>query len=358
MQAEIVTGKMEASSVMQKTPVETVKSILNRIGVDFAEGLPKETYVTALKDAFCGSSQWILKMIPGNCLEFLLQIWEKPRVEMDMQGWDYLEYLKIFGLAAYQKGNPVSGEPNVIYCIPEMKDQFDFLLKSRKSRALMEQYEQWEKIITGLMYYYGIAEMTALHDSFMRITQRMISYEEFVTFVKCRCSLWPFGVLLRDMNQGNEYYQYVNVENAEMLLMYIRQHSDLPYKYVGKEDLFYISEAAGIDNRWKGVSELGNLLLDELNLNYYRATVLVKTLLLMIQNSCEWEDLKEKMDVLSLPEGEAGDRIYSAVRLLYENVPIYELKGHSRSEYERMFRQKQWKKKKEMFTIINGKKNE
>ena len=32
MQADIVLGDMEASSVMQKTPVETVKSILSRIG--------------------------------------------------------------------------------------------------------------------------------------------------------------------------------------------------------------------------------------------------------------------------------------------------------------------------------------
>lgn len=358
MQADIVQGDMEASSVMQKTPVETVKSILSRIGVEFEEGLPKETYIAALKEEFCNNSEWILKMIPRHFLEFLLSIWEKTEIEVSLEEWDYLEYLKIFGLVTFKKGNPITDEPNLIYCIPEMRDRFYFLLKSRKSRALMEQYEEWEKIICGLMYYYGMVEVTVLHENFMRVTKRVISYGEFLIFVKCRCSLWAFGVLLRDVQRQKDYYQCVNVENPEMLLMYIQQHNDLSYKNIGKEDLFYISEAAGIDNRWPGVSELGTFMLDEMHMNYYRATVMVKTLLLMIQNGCEWGDLKEKMAVLPFDSPDMEEKVYDIVKVLYESAPLYELKGYSRKEYEKMFRQKQLKKKREMFTIINGRKRE
>lgn len=358
MQADIVQGDMEASSVMQKTPVETVKSILSRIGVEFEEELPKETYIAALKEEFCNNSEWILKMIPRHFLEFLLSIWEKTEIEVSLEEWDYLEYLKIFGLVTFKKGNPITDEPNLIYCIPEMRDRFYFLLKSRKSRALMEQYEEWEKIICGLMYYYGMVEVTVLHENFMRVTKRVISYGEFLIFVKCRCSLWAFGVLLRDVQRQKDYYQCVNVENPEMLLMYIQQHNDLSYKNIGKEDLFYISEAAGIDNRWPGVSELGTFMLDEMHMNYYRATVMVKTLLLMIQNGCEWGDLKEKMAVLPFDSPDMEEKVYDIVKVLYESAPLYELKGYSRKEYEKMFRQKQLKKKREMFTIINGRKRE
>lgn len=358
MRADIVQGDMEASSVMQKTPVETVKSILSRIGVEFEEGLPKETYIAALKEEFCNNSEWILKMIPRHFLEFLLSIWEKTEIEVSLEEWDYLEYLKIFGLVTFKKGNPITDEPNLIYCIPEMRDRFYFLLKSRKSRALMEQYEEWEKIICGLMYYYGMVEVTVLHENFMRVTKRVISYGEFLIFVKCRCSLWAFGVLLRDVQRQKDYYQCVNVENPEMLLMYIQQHNDLSYKNIGKEDLFYISEAAGIDNRWPGVSELGTFMLDEMHMNYYRATVMVKTLLLMIQNGCEWGDLKEKMAVLPFDSPDMEEKVYDIVKVLYESAPLYELKGYSRKEYEKMFRQKQLKKKREMFTIINGRKRE
>ena len=150
----------------------------------------------------------------------------------------------------------------------------------------------------------------------------------------------------------------MHVENPEILLMYIQQYKDLPYKTIEKEDLFYVSEAAGIDNRWKGISVLGTLFLDEMQMNYYRATVMVKTLLLMIQNGCEWSDLKEKMAVLPFESDEVRENVYDAVKLLYENAPLYELKGYSRKEYEKMFRQKQLKKKREMFTIINGRKRD
>ena len=99
-------------------------------------------------------------------------------------------------------------------------------------------------------------------------------------------------------------------------------------------------------------------MLDEMHMNYYRATVMVKTLLLMIQNGCEWGDLKEKMAVLPFDSPDMEDKVYDIVKVLYESAPLYELKGYSRKEYEKMFRQKQLKKKREMFTIINGRKRE
>ena len=62
--------------------------------------------------------------------------------------------------------------------------------------------------------------------------------------------------------------------------------------------MFYISESGGLDNRWKGVGEIGKILLDEMNMDYYHATVMVKMLVIMIQNSCEWKELQGKLAVL------------------------------------------------------------
>lgn len=354
--ANIVRSDMEASAAMQTTSAETIKSILNRMGVGFEEGLPKEVYLSALKEEFCSDREWILRIFPRPMLDFLLKTWENEQLDVQEEDWDYLQYLKIFGLAAFKKGNPITKEPNEIYCIQEMRDQFYFLLKSRKSSRKMLQYEEWEKIICGLLYYYGMIETTILHEIFMRVTRQMIAYEEFLLFLKSRCSLWPFGLLLKDTRGEKEYFQYVNVDNPELLLMYIREHRDLLYKNIEKEDLFYVCDAAGIDNRWRGVTELGSLFLDEIHMDYYPATVMIKTLLVMVQNSCEWEELKEKLKILSTGSEAVAERVKEAARLLYEHVPVYELKGYSRAEYEKIFRQKQLKKKKEMFKIIKGKK--
>ncbi len=354
--ANIIRNDMEASAIMQTTSVETIKSILNRMGVDFEESLPKEVYISALKEAFCSESEWILRILPRPMLDFLLKVWENEELNIEEEDWDYLQYLKIFGLAAFKKGNPITKEPNEIYCIQEMRDRFYFLLKSRKSGRKMDQYEEWEKIICGLLYYYGMIETVVLHEVFMRVTRQMIAYEEFLLFLKSRCSLWSFGMLLKDTKGEKEYFQYVNVDNPELLLMYIREHRDLPYKTIEKEDLFYVYNAAGIDNRWRGVTELGTLFLDEIHMDYYPATVMIKTLLVMVQNSCEWEELKEKLKILSTESEIMAEKVKEAARLLYDHVPVYELKGYSRTEYEKIYRQKQLKKKKEMFKIIKGKK--
>ena len=62
--------------------------------------------------------------------------------------------------------------------------------------------------------------------------------------------MWAFGAILKDFTGKNEYFQYLSVENADLLLTYIREHEELPYKPVKIEDLIYVSDAAGIDNRW------------------------------------------------------------------------------------------------------------
>lgn len=243
-------------------------------------------------------------------------------------------------------GNPVTDEPNRLIVVEEMKDNFYFLLKSRKNRKLLSVYDEWEKIITGFMYYYGFIETRTLYSLFLKVSKKVISYEDFLLFIKCRTSLWPFGAILKDTFEKNEYFQYLNVENPDMLLEYVRQHENLPYKPIKLEDLIYISDAAGIDNRWRGVSELGNLFIDKMGLNYYRATVLVRTLLIMIKNGSSYEKLQEKVSILSFENAQIREEVQQAVRQIFENVPVFEYKGYSRAEYKRLSYQKQLKKEK------------
>lgn len=353
-EARVSISSLEAETIMKSTPVQTVKSILGRIGIEYAEGLPKEAYISAFKEEFCSEPKWVLLMLPKVMLDFLTEVWENPVIAMTEERWNYIEYLKIFGFLAYQMGNPVTDEPNRLIVVEEMKDNFYFLLKSRKSQKILSLYEEWEKVITGFMYYYGFIETRMLYSLFLKASKKVISYEDFLLFIKCRTSLWPFGAILKDISGKNEYFQYLNVENPDMLLEYVKQHGELPYKSVKFDDLIYVSDAAGIDNRWQGVSQLGNLLIDKMGLNYYRATVLVRTLLIMIKNGSPYEKLQEKVDVLSFENAQIKEEVQQAVRQLFENVPVFEYKGYSRAEYKCLSYQKQLKKKRNLFTIIDG----
>ena len=353
-EARVSISSLEAETIMKSTPVQTVKSILGRIGIEYEDGLPKEAYISALKEEFCSEPKWVLLMLPKVMLDFLTEVWENSVIALTEERWNYIEYLKIFGFLAYQMGNPVTDEPNRLIVVEEMKDNFYFLLKSRKNRKLLSVYDEWEKIITGFMYYYGFIETRTLYSLFLKVSKKVISYEDFLLFIKCRTSLWPFGAILKDTFEKNEYFQYLNVENPDMLLEYVRQHENLPYKPIKLEDLMYVSDAAGIDNRWRGVSELGNLFIDKMGLNYYRATVLVRTLLIMIKNGSSYEKLQEKVSILSFENAQIREEVQQAVRQIFENVPVFEYKGYSRAEYKRLSYQKQLKKRKNLFTIIDG----
>ena len=72
-------------------------------------------------------------MLPKVMLDFLTEVWENSVIAMAEERWNYIEYLKIFGFLAYQMGNPVTDEPNRLIVVEEMKDNFYFLLKSRKN---------------------------------------------------------------------------------------------------------------------------------------------------------------------------------------------------------------------------------
>lgn len=96
----------------------------------------------------------------------------------------------------------------------------------------------------------------------------------------------------------------------------------------------------------RGVSELGNLFIDKMGLNYYRATVLVRTLLIMIKNGSSYEKLQEKVSILSFENAQIREEVQQAVRQIFENVPVFEYKGYSRAEYKRLSYQKQIEKKK------------
>ena len=49
-EARVSISSLEAETIMKSTPVQTVKSILGRIGIEYEDGLPKEAYISALKD--------------------------------------------------------------------------------------------------------------------------------------------------------------------------------------------------------------------------------------------------------------------------------------------------------------------
>ena len=91
-EARVSISSLEAETIMKSTPVQTVKSILGRIGIEYEDGLPKEAYISALKEEFCSEPKWVLLMLPKVMLDFLTEVWENSVIAMTEERWNSVSY--------------------------------------------------------------------------------------------------------------------------------------------------------------------------------------------------------------------------------------------------------------------------
>ena len=69
-EARVSISSLEAETIMKSTPVQTVKSILGRIGIEYEDGLPKEAYISDFERGVCSEPKWVLLMLPKVMFRF------------------------------------------------------------------------------------------------------------------------------------------------------------------------------------------------------------------------------------------------------------------------------------------------
>lgn len=351
--ARCISKDLDSINLMKSISTPTIQSLLCRMGIEYQEGLPKEAYLIAWQEEFLGDWQWILRIYPESYLHLLLEIWEKNEIEMDDLRWEMLQYLKLFGLLTYKKTGRKQKEVSEIYYSDSMKQNFYFFLKSKDSQGYMRKYERWETAFCGMSYYYGLIPLRDAHKLVCQVLGESIEYDTFVTFIKCRADIWSLGSFLGD-NNGKEYFQNHNVEQVENTLLFIQEHPNLSYKEISYPDLEYVRHGYGIDNRWPGISELGNFLVQEMGITYYRATVLVHTMITATQNGAEKEKILGQLDLITFEKDLYRQQAIEFVERLYDHVPVYEYKGYTYSEIRKKESEKEWKNRRKGFTIISG----
>lgn len=352
-EAVVIPGDITPEGLLSHSTAGSLKFILNRMGYELPDNIPKDAMVATFLDEFTENREWIVRMIPMNVLEFLVETWEDELIFIDEERWEYLDFLRIFGLAAGKKGNPISNEPNMVYVIDEMRDAFYFYLKSPRTVDRMSRYDEWEKVFVGLMLIYGIMDVRKLYKIFCKVMNEAILYDKFENYIMCRSLIWGMYTFLED-NKGNRYIRSLTVENPEFQLVYRDEHPDLPYKCPGKEELIMLCDNGGIDNTWRGLSELVQTFYDDLSMNYYQVTMTVNTIVAQISNGKELEDVIRTLDTIHNAEDEISLRMTQAVSRMYMAVPVYEYKGYSRSEFQRKNVQLERKRRKEQFGLVRG----
>ncbi|MBR0411680.1 MAG: hypothetical protein IJI25_11905 [Eubacterium sp.] len=368
----ISASDVPAVTAIRMSPGQSIQALLTRLGTEYVQGLPREAYATALYDTLCDDRQLILTILPEVLISFLIRVWENETIEMEEKHWDYVKYLSMLGFLYSQRESSIFGAPDMLFYVGEMKEEFYFLLKSRKSRAIIHQYEEWEQVIMGLLYYYGVADLESFHRAFSsvmagpaekkRLTDvkerpagegKPISFAVFESFLKLRCSFWGTGFFLRSLEGQTEYFSHNNVEDVNNIL-FQRDKYDVPWFIPDRDSCIKLYAAGGLDNSWAGFQELVKLVGDELQMDYYRTNVVVRTMIRLIQNGCSLEELCRKAGDFSSSDKLQNDREESILRKLYYSVPLFFLKGNNRKQYDLINERKQLKNRRKLFTMIDG----
>jgi len=350
----VISSDSHPVTAIRLNPVHSLQEILNRINIEFEHNLPVEAYATALYDFLSYNQDVILTILSRNLITFLIEVWDHDHVAMDESRWEYVRYLSAFGFLYAQRGGGPFGFPDTIVYFSEMKEQFYFRLKSRQSKRLIERYGRWENIAGGLLYHYGIIDTKQFYEIFCLVSEdKEVSYEHFWSFLNLRCSFWNSCVFYSTLDNADCYFQHVNVEDAEQLLKDIKKH-EMPYYIPDETRCLDVYSARGLDNSWKGFGSTVDFFYHDLHLDYYLTNVWLRIIVNMIQNGHELEELIKRTESMPLNGPEQKDKWFSCLESLYYSVPVFAFKGNNHEYQKKMNEENTLKKRRKLFTMIDG----
>lgn len=86
---------------------------------------------------------------------------------------------------------------------------------------------------------------------------------------------------------------------------------------------------------WDGIPELYDFVMKNIENDQYKVMMIVKSLVVKIQNGLTYEEITSAYVNLLDEEDKEHQRILcELIRTLYKTVPLYSLKGHTRTELE------------------------
>ena len=226
----------------------------------------------------------------------------------------------------------------------DAKDIFYFSMKSRGMRKMMGKYTEWEKIIFGMLFTYGILDVYECYKIFAEIQETPVYYADFEQFLMLRMVFWHSGLMLRNERTKKLFMASREAEDRDAVFEQWNQHKDLEFCRYSREEYMNLAMGNGIAG-WDGIPELFLFVLESIDQDRYQALIIIKSIILIIQNGETYLEAILKMNkILNINSEKDEKEICSYIKKIFYSVPIYGLKGHTREELNR----------KEMFQVIDG----
>ncbi|MCQ2491892.1 MAG: hypothetical protein MJ087_02490 [Lachnospiraceae bacterium] len=309
---------------LSKNKIYDLKELCDRLSLHEEWVLSNLDYPAFFYEYFSDHYETVLMLLSKDELELLIRIWNpKEILELSEINQRHLVSLEGLGLIRFSYQN------KEVYVNRDAKTNLCFYLRSRSSKRKMEEYQQLEYAIKGVLYQCGIISVQSLYDMLkdgpLSITRQFVQ-----EFAIARMNLWSFAGVLR--NRLGEYYlECFEVHNREQVFKgWLKQDDDFaPLSFENAQSL---GKAGGI-GMWKGVPELISLLMRTIIKDSMATTIFIKTIILYLQNGDSVEQVMNKVEskIKDFTEQER-EQFEKLLCLMYDSIPLYEKKGHTRGE--------------------------
>lgn len=314
--------------------------VCERLFLDFHyDSTPREMAVQIAKK-LQGNPTILGEMLREEAVDFLFELWQMKESQIvPEQHLEELQQLHYLGF--------VSADDQDLMVNMEAKDIFFFSLKSHKMRKIMGKYTEWEKIVFGMLFTYGILDVYECYKIFAEIQDTPVYYADFEQFLMLRMAFWHSGLMLRNERTKKLFMASREAEDRNAVFEQWNQHKDLDFCRYSKEEYMNLAMGNGIAG-WEGIPELFLFVLESIDQDRYQAMIIIKSIILIIQNGETYLEAILKMNkILNVNSEKDEKEICCYIKKIFYSIPIYGLKGHTREELDQ----------KEMFQVIDGGKN-
>lgn len=338
--ARIEESKRTYIEELATNPRVNLMVLSERIDIAFHDDESEMSLAEKIAERLYNTPQLVTKLLQQEAIEFLLQCWDTEGESLIAQMYAReIEQLHFLGFLSY--------EDDTILLNMEAKDKFFFSLKSHRVQEELEEGTRLENILFGMLFLYGVLD---LYECWQIISKEMfpeMTYDELEEFVLLRIVFWQSGVLLRNQMNLRLLLASREVDNHNEVFIQWNLHEDLSWKLYNEDEYKELALGNGIGNG-EGIPELYDFVMKNLENDQYKVMMIVKSLVVKIQNGLTYEEITSAyVSLLDEEDKEKQKTLCELIRTIYKTVPLYGLKGHTRAELEAM-------KEGPRFQVIQG----
>ena len=325
--AVIEASKRTFEEELATNPQVNLMVTCERLGAPFNDEEGEISLAYRIAEILYDKPQLVTKMLQQEAVEFLLQCWEMEGKSLIAQMYlREIEQLHFLGFLSY--------EDDTIYINMEAKDKFFFALKSHRTQEEMEKYTRLENILFGMLFLYGVLDIYECCEIIKNDMIEDMTYDELEEFVMYRIVFWQAGILLRNQTNLRLLLASREVDNRNDVFIQWNVNKELSWKIYSEDEYKELALGNGIGN-WDGIAQLYEFVMQNMENDQYKVMMIVKSLVVKIQNGITCEEIIEAYTNLLYKEAkEEQNTLCGLIRTVYKTIPIYGLKGHTREELE------------------------